>query len=125
VKPVEKKTGGDFDKEFRNMYVSFLIKNITVVENYLFFEGDPIHAILPLRGLISSLDSDSKEILKEQRNQLKSFEENTNLCSAEKMYKIYDVVMSYLMDTYLLEFRRKRLEKTDLDKLEDKPGEAS
>jgi len=125
VKPVEKKTGGDFDKEFRNMYVSFLIKNITVVENGLFFEGDPLRAILPLRGLISSLDADSKEILKEQRKQLDSFEENVKNCSASKMYKIYDVVMSYLMDTYLLEFRRRRLEKADLDKLEDKPGEDS
>jgi len=122
---VEKKAGEDFDKEFRNMYVSFLIRNITVVESHLFFEGNPIHAILPLRGLISSLDSDSKEILKEQRKQLDSFEENVKNCSTSKMYKIYDTVMSYLMDTYLLEFRRKRLEKADLDKLEDKPGEAS
>jgi len=115
---MDKKDSEDFEQDPRNAFINFLIKNMFLIEERIFFASRYLSAIEPLQGLIGSLDSNSKKKLVKQRKELEAFEANTNLCSATKIKQIYYDVLDRLQDTYLIEFRRHRLEKEDLDKLE-------
>ena len=116
---MERKDLDDFNQDPRNAFINFLIKNMFIVEEHLFLGGRFGSAIRALTGLIASLDKDSKEKLKPQYEELRAFEQNILTCTREKMYQIYYDVLSQLQATYLVEFRRQRLEKQDYDKLDE------
>jgi len=106
----------------RSSFINFIVKNMFTIEGYLYLSTRILSAIRPLICLIASLDKDSKEKLNKEYEELLSFERNTNLCSREKMYRIYYDILTHLQETYLIAFRRQRLEKEDLDKMEgDEP----
>ena len=86
------------EKTFRD----FLVRNVFQIEKII-FQGDDLcfrEAIRPLRGLIASLDAESKEKLEKQYKQLVSFE--TNVCSREAIEQIFWEIISYLHSTYLV-----------------------
>ena len=112
--------GMDLTQEPRKVFVNFLILNINQVEQKIFFSRNHIQAIRPLQGLISSLDSKSQENLKEQLEQLNSFEMNVNLCTRDVITKIYREVLKYLHATYLKEVQFARPREPRRGKLGDK-----
>jgi len=92
---------GDFQGEPKKVFVNLLIKNVFMIEVKLFYESRYLAAIEPLQGLINSLRRDSMDALDKQYKELVSFEANTNLCSPEKLKRIYRDVMAYLHENYL------------------------
>ena len=86
------------EKTFRD----FLVRNIFQIEKLLFQEDELCfrEVVRPLRGLIASLDAESKKKLEKQIKQLKSFE--TNSCSREAVEQIFWEITSYLHGTYLV-----------------------
>lgn len=95
----------DFAQESKKVFVNFLILNCNLIEQKIYFGGSATSAIRPLKGLIDSLDAQSKKKLKQQYEDLQSFEANVYLCSRERMEQIYSQVLSYLHSTYLKEMR--------------------
>ena len=91
-----------FTKTPREMWNSFLVGNMLKIEEIIFFERHWRQAIWPLRGLIASLDRNSKKKLDKQYQQLRSFETD-NLGSKEEIEQIYHEVLTYLEDTYFQE----------------------
>jgi len=108
----------DFTGEPRKVFVNFLIYNLKQIEWQIFFEGSATSAIKSLQGLIGSLDEKSQKKLEEEYNQLIKFEA-TGMCGRAEIKEIYRKVCAYLHETYLEELYRKRLEGTDLKKLEE------
>ena len=88
-----------FTKTPREMWNSFLVGNMLKIEEIIFFERRWRQAIWPLRGLIASLDRNSKKKLDKQYQQLRSFETD-NLGSKEEIEQIYQEILSYLQNTY-------------------------
>jgi len=94
-----------FTQDPRKAFINFIIMNMVQIEQRIFFSSRYLSAIEPLQGLISSLDPKSKKVLEQQYKDLEAFEQNTNLCSAAKIKRIYWEVLNYLQDTYLKETR--------------------
>ena len=95
----------DFDltQEPRKVFVNFLIFNMKLIEQKIFFDGEATSAIRPLRGLIKSLDSKSQKRLKPQLDRLLRYERDIRLCSREEIEHTYGEVSTYLHATYLKE----------------------
>lgn len=96
----------DFSGEPRNVFVSFLIWNIKSIEDRIYFYSKVSTAIVPLMGLIDSLDKKSKETLKEQYDQLKAMKEGRAKLHNGGVEEIYRAVLTYLHRTYLSEVTR-------------------
>lgn len=89
----------------------------TVVE--AIYHSSPLHAIRPLRGLISCLDKNAQKQLAPQAEKLNEFERNPKAASRAAIEQLFQEVMVFLHETYLRGFHV-RLDKEDFDKLEDK-----
>jgi len=107
------------DQEPRKVFLNSLIMKLREIEFHLYSPRElPTRSIRLMKGLIFGLDRKSNEKLKPLVDKLQSYERNTNLCTRQSLEQIHNELSMYLHDTYLQEFRRKRLEKKDLDAIE-------
>lgn len=95
----------DFQGEPRKVFINFLIWNIKQIEDKIYFQHRLSTAIIPLMGLIDSLDAKSKEGLKGQYAKLEGMSRGKVGLDYGDVEAIYREALSYLHETYLKEVR--------------------
>lgn len=98
-------TSSDFSGEPRKVFINFLIWNIKSIEDRIYFYSKVSTAIVPLMGLIDSLDKKSKKTLKKQYDKLKAMKEGKAGLHNGVVEEIYREVLTYLHSSYLAEVR--------------------
>jgi len=93
---------GDFLGEPRKVFINFLIWNLKEIETQLFFGGRASQAVSRLRGLITSLDPESKKKLEPQLKKLQQFDAGTPYYKAD-VETLFNEVCSHLHASYLKE----------------------
>jgi len=95
----------DFSGEPRKVFINFLIWNIKQIEDRIYFFSKVSTAIVPLMGLIDSLDKKSKETLKEQYELLKAMKEGKRGMHNGIVEQTYREILTYLHENFLQEVR--------------------
>jgi len=98
----------DFSGEPRKVFINFLIWNIKSIEDRIYFLSKVSTAIVPLMGLIDSLDKKSKKALKTQYAQLKGMKEGKASLHNGVVEGIYREILTYLHENFLQEVRLAR-----------------
>lgn len=111
----------DLVQDPKKIYQAFLLRLIIHIESVLYIEHNTLPAITPLRGLIASLDDQSKKTLEKEDRELASFEENVNLATRPKIEAIYRKVIGYLLKTYLSEVMKGIIPTSILEPKQKKP----
>jgi len=86
----------DFNQEPKKVFINLLIWDIKIIQTLLYLHDKPLSAIVPMIGIIDSLDENSKQKLTEERKELISFCKNTNLCTTAEMQRIYSKILNHL-----------------------------
>lgn len=95
----------DFSGEPRKVFINFLIWNIKSIEDRIYFTSKVSTAIVPLMGLVDSLDEKSKKKLKTQYDQLKAMKEGIASLHNGGVEEIYREILTYLHNSFLQEVR--------------------
>jgi len=95
----------DFQGDPRKVFINYLIFLIKEIENRIYLYSKVSTAIVPLMGLIDSLDEKSKNKLKTQYDQLKGMKEGKVGLRTGVVEELYRQVLTYLHNTYLAEVR--------------------
>lgn len=111
----------DLVQDPKKIYQLFLLRLITHIESTLYIEHNALSAITPLRGLIASLDDQSKKTLEKEDQELASFEKDVNLVTRPKVEAIYGKVVGYLLKTYLSEVMKGMIPTSILEPTQKKP----
>jgi len=108
----------DFAGDPRKVFINYLIFLIKEIENRIYLYSKVSTAIVPLMGLIDSLDEKSKDKLKTQYEQLKKMKEGKMGLHNGAVEGLYRQVLTYLHGTYLAEVRWAKPRYTNKRKLE-------
>ena len=98
-------TTTDFVGDPRKVFINYLIFLIKEIEYRIYLCSKVSTAIVPLMGLIDSLDETSKDKLKTQYEQLKGMKEGKVRIQNGVVEELYRMVLTYLHGTYLAEVR--------------------
>jgi len=95
----------DFVGDPRKVFINYLIFLIKEIESRIYLYSKVSTAIVPLMGLVDSLDEKSKKTLKEQYDRLKAMKEGKMGLHNGVVEGLYREVLTYLHNTYLAEVR--------------------